>query len=100
MVHPCAASYVKQASARSLWTARRAEQAKTTKYKDLTESMHMDFVPLETLGAFGKQAQEVVRRIVSCADPLICCWTKRQVRIELTSAVSLPCRWATRWRSL
>ena len=88
VTHP---SHVKQAASRFLYAAKKSEQAKTSKYQVMAARLDMDFVPfsIESFGAFGTKAQDVVKRIVDCVDTGICSWTKKQVRVGLISAVAV-----------
>ena len=67
VIHPAAASYVRQASQQQLYAAGVREKAKVAKHGSNARSQHASIVPVvfESYGAFGECAKGFISRIVA-----------------------------------
>jgi hypothetical protein len=88
--HPNAPSLVSRAAQAPLAAALDAEQYKRARYGDMAESMGAAFsaFAVETYGAFGPQAAELVERIAAYAR-ISDCWPSKSVLTGLTNAVAM-----------
>ena len=89
--HPTAVSNVERACRSKLAVTFEAERLKKVKYAQLAASHNADVTPfaLETFGAFGDSARDLVKRIAKSSKPEITGWTQHQILYGLSNEVAI-----------
>ena len=89
--HPSAVSNVERACQSKLAVTFEAERLKKAKYTLLATAHNATVTPfaLETFGAFGDCARELVKRIAKSCKPEVTGWTPHQILYGLSNEVAI-----------
>jgi len=89
--HPTATSNVERACQGKLAVTIEAERQKRRKYAALAESHNAIVTPfaLETFGAFGDRARDLVKRIAKSSKPELTGYTPHQILYGLSNEVAI-----------